>query len=413
MRRLGSIVLAAALAVVLAGCAWALPDPPARLVTAAAAYAQQLEGLAGVASATAEVEAVDPKDHPDEWFVHVGVEAENAELIATLPGAISGIQPPSGVETTFAVIFPSDDGIAPVTLSDLGSASRERAMLLSTIPVVIGVSIGEHESSVILSAGTTLVEAAQVLRASGTLAEGPTTTVNMGYETNKGPVEVSLDGPSTPLLGLLQKLHDDPAVRSVTAREPSAQSERPQVYVSSENASAVVIALAALDGDQNDGRPRTAFRVQGVGEPIRGYVGLALGSPEPDDLAPPTLSPEPVDLTAQLDEYTRVVTTFLTDTALAAGIPGSPQVYVTDCSEAEGVSRAEGMLVLDVFAHADTADPTYDAVTAFWQQRGYTHSDQALGTAIYSPSVAESVALATIRGTSDGIHIRVVSACAG
>jgi hypothetical protein len=181
--------------------------------------------------------------------------------------------------------------------------------------------------------------------------------------------------------------------------------------VSSENASAAVIALAALEGDQRDGRPRTAFRVQGVGEPIRGYIGLALGSPEPDDLAP--LAPEPVDLTAQLDEYTRVVTALLTDTALAAGIPGSPQVYVTDCSDTEGVSQVEGMLVLDVFAYADTADPSYDAVTTFWEQRGYTHSDQALGTAIYSPSVAESVALATIRGTSDGIHIRVVSACVG
>ncbi len=123
--------------------------------------------------------------------------------------------------------------------------------------------------------------------------------------------------------------------------------------------------------------------------------------------------PQPVEITLDLAEYTETVQTFLTDTAIAAGIPGSPQVYVTDCSGAEGVSQVEGMLLLDVFAYADTADPTYDAVTAFWKQVGYTHSDQALGTAIHSPAFADSVALATIRGTSDGLHIRVVSVCAG
>lgn len=410
-RRLGSIVPAFALAVMLAGCAWAHPEPPARIVTAAAAYAQQLEGLTGVASATAEVEAVDPKDRPDEWFVRVSVEADSAELIATLPDAISGIRSPSGAETTFAVVFPSEDGIAPVTLSDLSGASRERAMLLSTIPAVIGVSVGAEGSSVILSADTTLVEAATLLRDSGTLVMGPTTTVRVGYGTHKGFVDVSLDGPSGPLLGLLQELNDDPDVESVTAIEPSAQSPRPSVYVSSENASKAVDALAALTGDEVDGRPRTAFSVRGVGEPIRGFVGLELGSPEPDDLASPV--PQPVDMTVHLAEYTETVQAFLTDTAIAAGIPGSPQVYVTDCSGAEGVSQVEGMLVLEVFAYADTAVPTYDAVTAFWERRGYTHSDQALGTASYSPVIAEQVALATIRGTSDGIHIRVVSACAG
>jgi hypothetical protein len=66
-----------------------------------------------------------------------------------------------------------------------------------------------------------------------------------------------------------------------------------------------------------------------------------------------------------------------------------------------------------VFDYVDSADDTYDAITESWEADGYTRSDQAMGTSIYSPITVQPVVQASIRGTSEGIRITAMAACTG
>jgi len=130
-------------------------------------------------------------------------------------------------------------------------------------------------------------------------------------------------------------------------------------------------------------------------------------------------TPHPVDeaaLATQLAADTESVTHFLLAAAEAAGIPGipaAPDVFAGQCSNPDTLSQLQGTLLLPVFDYVDSADDAYDAITASWEADGYTSSDQAMGTAIYSPITDQPVVQASIRGTSEGIRVTAMTACAG
>lgn len=416
VRRLLAIALGAAVLLATAGCSWLVPDPPDDVVAKAEAYAAQIRDLPGVDSAEARVTAVDPKDKPNEWRTAVRVIATGADDLPLLPGAVSAIRAPSGLISRVTIDFPAAQGIAALTLGSFDSAAVQRAGVLRALSAVRSVAVTEWGSGVTVGAGTSLTEAAALIRGTGTLTTDPFDAVHVGHESGKGNAEISQAGPSDPLLRFIDKLVADPAVRFADSAEPSEQSARPLVRVGAADPDSVAAALAGLAGDEREGRPRTAFGVSDEDAPIRGFVGLPLDSPEPDDLVPPPVPPTPDEEAARaaaLAEYELQVGAFLDDAAEAAGIPTTPEVFVTDCETPATGSRVQGMLLIDVFAQADSADPAYDAITSAWEKKGYTHSDQALGTAVYAPITSQPVAQATIRGTSDGIRISAFSPCVG
>lgn len=407
-RRLAALAVAAALVLSTAGCSWSfLTDPPGDLVAAANAYAAEVGGLPGVADATAEVRAVDPKDKPDQWTVALKVVAADADGLESVPASISGIRPPSGADTHVVVHVPAGEGVAAVVLSDASDDGIDRAGLLRALPFAVSVSVSVDRAVVGVTAATRLATAVAAIRESGTLSTDPLDSVGIASDGGARSMEVSQAGPSAGVTALIEKLQALDSVKYVNAYELSEFDRRPAIRVSTSDQQRVLAMLTGFVEDQHDGRPRTSFTVSTDTDYFKGFLGLPLGAAEPDDL--PTAAPAPVDeaaLAAALAADTESVTAFLNAAVEASGLPGTPEVFVTDCSSKPG-SRVQGTL----FLTTDTADDPYAAIVESWESDGYTHSDQAMGTSAYSPTAARAVVQATIRGTSEGIRVGALSEC--
>lgn len=414
-RKLTTVLLVVAVMAGLAGCSLLFTPPPAGLVAAAEKYAEDVRALPGVKAAEATVREVDPKDRPGEWRVDLVVDADAADGLSTVPASIEAVDPPSDAELTVTVRFPPGAGLAPVAITDAGAADVERVAALRQLPFVARAGF-YYGLDVQLVEGTQLAEAVAGVRASQVVSSSGV-LVSLSYPIGEGLIEVSSTGPSDAMIGLIEDLADDPSVEHINAWEPSVQRalERPSIMVDTDDPSSVVTALTGLVEPSVEGRPRTAFRVGGGDESIRGFVGLPLGSAEPDDLPLPP-APPPVDpavLAGQLGDDAVGVAEFLAATAASSGIPGTPEVFTTSCGGSETSSQAQGNLLLPVFEYANSAQPAYDAIVAAWEADGYEHTDQATGTSIYTTSQSRAVVELTIRGTSEGITISAMGECRG
>ena len=408
-RRLLLTLLGATLLLGASGCSL-FPEPPASLVEAAIKFEAEIRALPGVASANAEVADVDPKDNPGQYYLSVVVTAKNSKDLATVPDLIATVQSPAGLKLRHTLIVPAGEQVAAVTLDNSRNVARAEA--LRSLPFVTSVRLDDHADRVQVAEGVELTPAVAALRGSGALTAGPFDSVAMAWDATDLDISVSMAGPSAALIDFI----DNTWLRldRVSSSEPGDLQQRPTLSVDASHPEAVSKALAALVGDELDGRPRTAFRVRSDTDEISGYVGFPLGSPEPDDLAAVDPVPPPVDeaaRAAQIAADTKTVTRFLVDSAEASGIPGTPNVFVGGCSSAVDSPQVQGTLLLPVFDYLDSAELPYEAVTASWEKSGYAHSEQATGTAIFSPKERRQIAEATIRGTSEGIQITAAAAC--
>lgn len=408
------LAVVAALALGLSGCSL-FPSPPDGLIAAADAYAAEVRALPGVSDAEARVTSVDPKDKPDEWRVNLDVTATSADGLESVADGVWSIQPPAGAVADVTLRFPEASGMAPVSLGDPSSAVADRARTLRVLPFVESVAISGTEVSLQLADGTRLDDAAAAIRASDVLASDPYDSVRLGYATDRVTVDISLAGPSAAVVSQIEVLVGDPGVQRVSSVEPTRRLPRPQISVQTSDPAGVSSGLAGVRGDGVDGRPRTAFMVAGSTSSVAGFVGLPIGSAEPDDLPLALEGRDPTPtavLAAHLAADTAALGSFLVDTIEASGAPGAPETYVVPCAE-PGLSRVEGYLLAHVFEVAETAYPAYDAITAVWEAGGFDHTDQATGTSIYTSTVTRGVVQASIVGTTEGIQITAFTACRG
>ena len=408
-RRVLSTLLAAALLLSAAGCSF-FPEPPAASVEAARKFEAEIRALPGVASANAEVRDVDAKDKPGQFYLSLVVTATDSDGLTSVPDLIATVQSPAGLELRHTLIVPAGEQVAAVTLDNSRNVARAEA--LRSLPFVTSVRLDDHADRVQVAEGVELTPAVSTLRGSGALTAGPLDSVAMAWDASDLDISVSMEGPSTALIDFL----DNTWLRldQVSSSEPRNLLQRPTLSLEASHPDAVAKALTTLVGDELDGRPRTAFRVRSDTDEVSGYVGLPLGSPEPDDLEAVDPVPPPVDEAARAAEIaadTKTVTRFLVDSAEASGIPGTPNVFVGGCSSPVDSPQVQGTLLLPVFDYLDSAELPYEAVTASWEKSGYAHSEQATGTAIFSTKERRPIVEATIRGTSEGIQITAAAAC--
>jgi hypothetical protein len=404
----GLLVAAAVLG--LSGCSL-FPEPPDELLAAAATYADEVRELPGVEAAKASVEEVDRKDRLGEWRVRLVVDAIAADGLMTVPIAVTAVQPPPDVELLVTVRVPAAPGLAPVDLTNALEADLERAATLRALPFAAAVH-SDNGFSIDLLAGTRLKLAVSTVHESGVLASDPLDHIRLVAKNLS--VDVSATGPSAELAALVDDLGGDSTVQRVYATEAGPYSARPRLTVYLDNPSSLVDAVTALREPTVAGRPTTEFLLSDRDEEVRGFVGLPLGSAEPDDLPRPEPAPtaDPAVVAAQLASDAAHIVEFLTGTADSAGVPGAPTTVESGCV-APATSQVWGSLRLAVFDYSDSAEPAYDAIVAAWEAAGYTHTDQAAGTAIYTSSDDRAVGQLTIRGTSEGIEISAWGMCRG
>ena len=410
-----AIILVAVLTAV-SGCSLFFPEPPSDLVEAAQEYAAEVRELPGVTTAEATVDSVGSGG--DQWRVRIIVDATSADGLATVPAAVAAVQSPAGALSTITVRIPAAPDLARVVVSDAAAADIERAQTLRELPFAESVTLLYGEFTIYLFEDTLVSAAATGVRASGVLSTDPLDAdpldfVQLGYAGGRVAVDVSAAGPSDALIGLIESFDNDSDLSHISSMEPSAESPRPRISVSAEHPSRVADTLTEFPEESVAGRPRTGFGVSGGDDYIRGFVGLPLGSSEPDDL-PVEEGPAPTDpaaLAAQLAEDAVSVTDFLNATVESSGIPGAPDVFTGGCTNGEGATQTTGTLLLKVFEYEGTATRAYDAIVAGWEAAGYSHTDQATGTSFYTSAVPRAVTELSIRGTADGIQIWAWGEC--
>lgn len=409
------VILMLAASIGLAGCS--LFGPPAELVVAADSYVAEIRAVPGVVKAEMDVGQVDPKDRAGVWGVRVVVDAATADDLASVPAAIAAIPQPLRAETSIVIRVPGAVGLASAVLGDLSDNEISASMVLRDLPITAEVFLDAHRFSVQLHEDITLATAVVELRASGVLTSSPLGVIDVGWGDGQASAEVSALGPSEAVIGIFDTLRHESTVYHLHAAEPNDWFLRPRISVDGTRLSSLTSTFTEVHEQQVDGRARTAFRLNSDSnaDAVSGFVGLPLGSAEPDDLPPGPGEPPPMDpavVAAQLADDTAGVTAFLAAAALAAGVPGVPTVFVAECMDIEQ-SQVTGLLLLPVFEYTDSAEPGYAAIVAEWEANGYSHSDQATGTSIYMSSQTRPVVQANIRGTADGIHLQAVGACRG
>jgi hypothetical protein len=414
MRRKSVVAAAVLIAMMVAGltaCSL-FPEPPAELVAAAESYADEVRQLAGVKTAEAQVEVADDEGGVVEWRVSIVVDATSADGLAKVPSSVAAVTPPSGAESRVTVRVPAGQGLASVVISDATPTDIERAEILRALPFAASV-IFFGGFSVDLVAGTSLGLAVSGVHDRGVLSSDPLD--HIGLVAQDVMVEVSATGPSDELVALIDDLAGDSMVQQVYAQEAWEYRARPRLTVYTDDPAPLADTLTALSEPSVAGRPTTEFRLSDGDNDLGGFVGLPLGSAEPDDLPRPEPAPtaDPAVVAAQLADDSTDVVEFLVATADSAGMPGTPTTVVTSCTASDTSTQVWGTLLLTVFDHADSATPAYDAIVAAWEAAGYAHTDQATGLAIYTPSAPRAVVELSIRGISEGIEISALGECRG
>jgi hypothetical protein len=448
-------LLVAASTFALAGCTWF--DPPKEVSAEAETLASQIRALDGVAEVDVDVRSRDMKDHAGDWIFYFRISTTNSKALQSSPSAIEAVTNQATVYgVDVAVELPASIGVAPVVLRDLSATTVRAAGGLRVLPEVTAVTVGGEYggTTVDMSPDASLAETAAALRSvtgygADTSLTGydPLHTITIQWDgavkDTSHFVEIGATGPSDPVLRALDGLGADSSVDRIYAVEEGSwwyPTHRPTIEISANSVRDVVDRLTTtLDPAAEAGlRPRTAFRVTiAPGAEYDGYVGLPLGSAEPQELpAPPTpptppVRPEPVvgelaptvaapewvpstdpAVLAQLTELTGEVEAFLHNVEAISGVTEEISTNVGPCATAGLQSSVTGYIVLPIYDIADSADAAFAAIVGNWVQSGLNRSDRAMGLDIYSNRSADAVIVdATIRGTTEGIRVSATSVC--
>ena len=431
-------------------------DPPEAVEDAVEHTLAELRAVRGVERVEVAIEPYGASsggpnpDDPDAWVARFSVDAplggasaarrladavDDAleELRETVPASAGLADDAEGVATPVYLDFAatgssSAAGTAAVALA-LRSVPAIDSASVSTLPDPPSVRVGSARDWERVVAG---IRAAPGFGGPGLRAANVFTDSASGYAT------LTIDGAS-PAAGLPAALADVFAQPGVTelrfegvrpVEAPDATLPwRPLLTVATsvqggsaflaEKLAAVpdaVPSLAAPDAVPGPSAPRPGFEVtddSGLHDPIAGYIGLPLGSPEPADALPaPSIEPPPIDpvaAAAVLEQARALVDELFAEADAAAGIAGTPVVEVVACDDGSG-EQVRARTLIPIFQIADYADPAFDAIIAGWTDRGFHRADRAMGLDLYAADGLEQL---SIRGTAEGISIAAVGVCTG
>lgn len=412
-RRMVTLLVGAFIAVVLVACY----SPPAGASEALDDLETRVRELPGVESVETSLSQRDPKDHPDEWIaaMHVIAEQSDLDLAGDIRLAVGGgIQ---DVTMAVSVAFPERAGVAATVIDPSDFDSVELAAELRVLPAVESIAFAGSQRYVGLTDVSTFSDAVAALQAVG---------VGEPLTLAKGDAFVSTDGrdPSGALLELIDEFasDDSTAYLSYSARGPD-QSRSSLVIESSDYlAIADVLASTADEAADSGTAPRTAFTVrQSAGEgAVTGWVGLPLGSDEPDDLSEgdpgsAAVVPNPAELPdpEPRPEAEDAVRQFLQSASDSTGVAAQIATRTERCPDGVGV-RAAGAVVIPVFDLYESADEPFARVIDAWSQSGLQRTDRAMGRDVWTSGLDDpgAVSTASIRGTTEGLSITAETGCA-
>ena len=452
----GATVLALTLA--LTGCApWAglATGAPAEIRAVVDEALTEIRATPGVANATAElrVSRSDAQDgalasDPDLWDAHFTVQADNEGVdVPALAVSVASATRNGTVSMSSVVRIPGEKGAADVSLSfsppGIGVITSldpepmaNAALALRDLPGTLSVSVFQHGEPVAINVESAAVwaELTTTIRAlpdfgSGALPAVTLTAPAAGSGENSS-LTIDPTSPGTGLVRFLTELSTDRSVTSVRFNGGDSLMDsaawRPNLSVrvaAPGDIDDVAGLLTTLDGSQTqvDGLPLASFDVSaatGSTETVSGYLGLPLGSAEPDDRlaglpgATPPAVVDPADAATRIADDLALVTALLDAAGDTAGIRGPAAVATAPCTDGSDGSdeQVAGSVVIPIFEIADNADEAFDAITTAWEIGGFSRSDRAMGTDFYSVPDG-SLETLSIRGTAAGISINATAPC--
>jgi hypothetical protein len=451
-RTLVTLLLAACM-ILLAGCSWF--EPPKEVAAEAQKLAAEIRGIAGVTEVEVDVRDRDFKDHPGDWIFSFTITTADAGSLNTVPSAVRAMASNASayaVNVTLGV--PADRRVAAVFLHDLTASTIDAATALRDVPEINSAEVGGDfpGAAVEKSPDASLAETAAALRTvtgfganTSLTATDPLRSITVRWDgagdESRHSVEVGTTSPSPSVLNALDQLGADSSVSRIYALEQGSwplSAERPAIEIDAIDANEVLdLLVATVDSAAEAGtRPRTAFQVTAAtGARYNGFVGLPLGSDEPQDLpvapggpvqlgpvtadtimpgiALPTwvLSTDPAVL-AQIDTLTAGVEGFFDNAEALSGVAAETRISIGPCATSDEATSVTGSIVLPIFEITDSADEAYGALVRDWELTGLVRSDRALGLDMFSnPADDAAVATATMRGTVEGISISATSQC--
>lgn len=454
-----------AIATSMSGCSL-LTEPPPEVTAAIDTATEAIRQSAGVAEVTADIYPVDLKDggpltNPDAWTASITVEAEASGVdVRALAGSV-GQNVAVGIVSTRAVLrIPGENGDADaqLTFTPLPHGSTvitepdemaDAALALRELGGARSVTVFDHGDPAVVRVDSAdrwagLTEALRALPGFGLDALSAVTLHTVGDGPARGDSWLTIDteSPQVAFVRFLGELSTDGAVFSVsftgidTRLDASAQRPALRVQVSTATQVTTVAGMltALEDADTTvRGVPRATFEVATrTTDPDltrTGYLGLPLGSAEPDDRvsdipdaapldpdaapldpgAAPLDSLDPAAAAAQLEGDRALVSALLDAAGDAAGIRGPATVTIGPCGDGAN-EQVHGSVIIPIFEIADSADEAFDAITTAWERRGITKSDRAMGTDFYT-AADDSLDTLSIRGGTAGISITVTTPC--
>jgi hypothetical protein len=366
-RRRAAAVIAAVVLVasVLSGCSWLSSPPPEAAVASVEALRVRLEAVDGVGEVETSLYSPDVL-RSSGWVASVDVTAETPDLTvaAAVRGALGDGVAQAQLDLTLEV--PEGPGSAGVTLDPQATGDVDLADAWRRIPGTATMHLTSDGRWVALREGTTVAVAADRFRP--TLGDG---IVLLQDEIVSVGVTATAPGPA--LLSAIDALAARQGVSGVYST-PGPDMGRGAITVETDDVERVAAVLAATADEAADAGsgPRTAFTVRTAYAPdwtsddereVKGWVGLPLGSPEPDDL-PQRVAPEApadppvpdapvalVDVAAQ----EAGVRAFLEAAVAAAGVPAEVTTGATSCEDGSAATQATGRVLIPVFTAMDDA----------------------------------------------------------
>lgn len=450
-----------AVAASMSGCSL-LTEPPPEVTAAIDSATDAIRQSAGVADVTADIRPVDLKDggplsNPDAWTATITVEAEESGVdVPALADSVGQNAAAIGIVSTRALLrIPGENGDADaqLTFTPLPHGNTvitepdemaDAALALRELAGARSVTVFDHGDPAVVLVDSAdrwagLTQSLRALPGFGLNALSAVTlhTGEDGQASGASWLTIDAASPRTEFVRFLGELTADGAVFSVsftgidTRLDASAQRPALRVQVSTATQVGTVAGmLTALEDAATtvEGVPRASFEVatRTTDSDLTrdGYLGLPLGSAEPDDrladssdaapldgLDPAAEAPplDPAAAASQLAGDRAVVSALLDAAGDAAGIRGPATVTTVPCGTGSA-EQVQGSVVIPIFEIADSADDAFDAITTAWERQGVTKSDRAMGTDFYS-AADDSLDTLSIRGGTSGISITVTTPC--
>jgi hypothetical protein len=297
---------------------------------------------------------------------------------------------------------------------------------------VVGRVSGAPGEPVVALAADVAAGPAPLARAAAAVRSVPNVGIVQVYwdagDERQRTVDVTSDAPSDALVGALDAIAVRPdASWLLSVERRDATAARPDLTVESLQPETDATALAgASDPPADRGeRPRTSFTVRepGSDSQITGYVGLPLGSSEPEltwqRLDEAATATDPDELTRMSADDERTVRDFLLASARAAGSTVEPDIRTFECDGGAGAQATIGSMLIPLWSDPDatteSVNRAFDDIGASWTKAGLVPRERALGTDIWGPATPgkgpAAIDTARIRGTTEGIRIYLTGVC--